>query len=286
MNPAGFDQKRIEAHYASGDLGAAILAALIEAGKDPDRLVPEDLAPMDEFHIRGRKATLELARQIRLDDGMQVLDVGSGLGGASRYLAREFGCRVTGIDLTGEYCRVAAMLSRRLDLDSRAFYCQGSALEMPFADATFDVLWTQHATMNIPDKAKLYREMWRVLKPGGVLASYEILAGEGGPVHFPVPWARETAFSFLISPQQLRNTLEGIGFEIITWSDTTGTGRAWFRRMGEKIRNDGPPPLGIHVLLGSDFRLMAQNQVRNLEEGRIALVESVVRRPQRASGKE
>ncbi|NOR50041.1 MAG: methyltransferase domain-containing protein, partial [Desulfuromonadales bacterium] len=177
------------------------------------------------------------------------------------------------------YCQVATMLARRLGLASRVCYHHGNALEMPFEDATFDVLWTQHAAMNIADKARLYREMWRVLKPGGVLASYDVFAGEGGPVHFPVPWAREPSISFLITPQQMRETFDKIGFEILHWQDTTETGRSWFRHMGEKIRQKGPAPLGIHVLLGTDFRTMAYNQVRNLVENRVVLIESVVQRP-------
>lgn len=269
----------IEAHYTQQNLEATVLAALVEAGKDPDHLRPEDLAAIDEFHIRGRKATLELARQIHLDDSMQVLDVGSGLGGASRCIAQEFGCRVTGIDLTREYCLVSDMLARRLGLDSRVSYRHCDALQMPFEDATFDVLWTQHAAMNISDKTGFYGEMWRVLKPGGVIAIYDILAGTGGTVHFPVPWARDPSISFLLTPKKLRETLEATGFEILSWRDITETGRLWFQRMGEKIRNQAPPALGLHLLLGSEFKTMAQNQVRNLEEGRIALIESVVRRP-------
>jgi len=133
--------------------------------------------------------------------------------------------------------------------------------------------------MNISAKAELYAEMWRVLKPGGILAVYDILAGEGGEVYFPVPWAREPAGSHLISPQKLRDTLEGVGFEIIKWRDVTEASCLWFQRMGAKIKKDGLPRLGIHLLLGPEFRKMAQNQVRNLEEGRISLIESVIRRP-------
>jgi SAM-dependent methyltransferase len=279
MDSADKDFNRVEAHYAQRDLETAILAALVAAGKDPDHLKPEDLAPVDEFHICGRKATLELAREVHPHKGMQVLDVGSGLGGASRCLALEFGCHVTGLDLTEEYCRVATMLARRLGLDSLVSYRHGNALRMPFADGTFDVLWTQHASMNIPDKAGLYREMWRVLKPGGVLASFDILAGTGGAVHFPVPWARDPSISFLMTPQQLRDTLEATGFEVLVWRDKTEEGRAWFQRLGEKIRREGPPPLGLQLLLGPDFRQMARNQVRNLEEDRIAIIEAVARRP-------
>jgi SAM-dependent methyltransferase len=269
----------VKAHYAHQNLENAILTALVEAGVDLKHLKAEDLAPIDEFHIGGRKATLDLARQLGLNEQLQVLDVGSGIGGASRCLAQEFGCQVTGVDLSEEYCRVAAMLAQRLGLDSRVCYRQADALALPFDAGSFDLLWTQHAAMNIADKTKLYAEMWRVLKPGGKLAIYDLLAGAGGPIHFPVPWARGPAISHLIRPQQLRDILEAVGFEIISWQDTTEKGRSWFRRMGERIKKSGLPRLGIHLLLGADFRQMAQNQVRNLEEDRIALIETIVRRP-------
>ncbi len=279
MNQYTVNPHKVAAHYAPSDLEAAVLEALAGAGKDLDHLRPEDLAPIDEFHIGGRKATLELARQIRFDESMQVLDVGCGLGGASRSLALEFGCRVTGLDLTEEYCRVATMLARRLGLDSRVCYRHGNALDMPFYDESFDVLWTQHTTMNIADKASLYSEMLRVLKPGGGLAIYDICAGAGGGVHFPVPWARESSISFLSTPEQMREALEDVGFEILSWRDMTEAGRLWFRRIGNKMRKQSPPPVGLHLLLGPEFQTMAQNQERNLEEDRIALVEAVVRRP-------
>ncbi len=269
----------IETHYAQQTIEADILSALIESGIRLDQLRPEDLTAIDEFHIGGRKATLALARKIALKRGMQVLDIGSGLGGASRYLALEFGCRVTGLDLSKKYCDIAGMLTRQFGLDSQVCYRHGNAVEMPFDKATFDVLWTQHITMNISDKVALYKEMWRVLKPGGFLASYEILAGVGGSVHFPVPWARTPATSFLQTPEHLQGLLDEIGFEILSWQDKTEWGHLWFQNMSKKVQKQSSKPLGLHLLLGSEFKMMAQNQIRNLEEGRITVIELIVRRP-------
>ncbi len=271
-------KEAVQAHYTRSGLGGLILAALEQAGKNLDRLTPEDLAPIDQFHIRGRAATLELAGAARVDSSKHVLDVGSGVGGTSRCLAREFGCRVTGIDLTEEYCRAAAMLSERTGLAGLVDHRQGDATSLPFPDASFDIVWTEHAAMNIPDKPRLYEEMYRVLKPGGALAIYDVLAGPTGPVLFPVPWARTPAASFLVTPSELRGLLEGAGFAIETWSDTTDAARAWFVALAERIRKEGMPPLGFNVLLGPDFQEMAQNQRRNLEDGRIVLAQVLARR--------
>lgn len=266
-------------HYTPQDLDATILSALSAAGKDPERLTFDDLAPIDQFHIRGRNATVDLARDLAPDRNMQILDAGCGLGGAARYLAKEFGCRVTGLDLSGDYCRVAADFTRRLGLDHLVSFQQGNALSMPFPDCSFDIVWTQHTAMNIGDKPDLYGELWRVLKPGGRLALYDILAGPGGEIHFPVPWAREPSISFMFTPQRLLDLLTETGFEIQIWRDVTESGRSWFRRQREKILQEGTPSFGLQLLLGPDFRAMSHNQVLNLEEERIVLIEAIVRRP-------
>lgn len=279
MPSSDTDSYNVYEHYAQQDLDSAILNAMLAAGKDLDRLKIDDLAPIDEFHVRGRNATVELARDLGLDRSMQVLDVGCGLGGASRHIANEFGCRVTGVDLSEDYCRVATDLTKRLGLDSLVSFRQGDAVDLPFPDGSFDIVWTQHASMNISDKPALYRELWRVLKPKGRLAIYDILAGPGGDVHFPVPWARNPSISFLLTSQQLLDTLTDTGFDVLIWRDATESGRSWFRRMRDKIRQNGLPSLGLQLLLGQDFRLMAHNQVLNLEEDRIALIEVVARRP-------
>ncbi|HKY52671.1 MAG TPA: methyltransferase domain-containing protein [Anaerolineales bacterium] len=269
----------VQEHYRRKYLGDSILAALTAAGKDINHLKLEDLAPVDQFHVRGSEATRELASQLRLNSSHKVLDLGSGLGGASRYLASEYGCQVTGLDLTDEYCQVAQSLADRLGLTSLVNYRQSSALDMPFDDNSFDVVWTQHASMNIADKVKLYSEIARVLRPGGYFAMYDILAGPVSSLHYPVPWARDPSISFLTTPDQLRELLSATGLQILSWRDTSETALAWFKELAAKMQQQGgSPALGFHILLGPDFRLMAQNQVRNLAENRIVLIECIARK--------
>lgn len=264
-------EKRVQSHYTRHNLGELILASLEEAGKDLCCLQPVDLAPLDEFHIRGRTATFELARAAGLGPDMAVLDVGSGIGGPSRCLASEFGCHVTGIDLTEEYCAIAEMLTEKVGLSHIVKFQHGDALHLPYSDGSFDVVWTQHTAMNIQAKNALYCELHRVLKPGGTLAIYDILAGPAGPVHFPVPWSQGPESSFLSTPEELRCLLELTGFVIKTWKDSTEEARVWFRKVTASARETGLRPLGLHTLMGNDFKLMSQNQLRNLEENRIIL---------------
>src|SRR5438067_7133180 len=202
----------VETHYSRQDLGGVILAALKQAGKDVEHLTPDDLAPVDEFHGGQRQATIRLADLAGLRVGERVLDIGSGIGGPSRFLASRYGCQVEGIDLTAEFCRVAEMLTRLTGLTGKVGYRQGNALDLPFEEMTFDVVWSQNASMNIADRDRLYAEMHRVIKPGGKLALQEVASGSGGPPHYPVQWARTPDISFLYSQEAIRAKLEAAGF--------------------------------------------------------------------------
>ena len=267
----------VETHYTSGDLGEAILAALKAAGKDVDHLTPDDLAPVDEFHGGQRLATVRLAELVGFSGTERVLDVGSGLGGPSRYLAWRYGCHVSGVDLTAEFVRVAEMLTRLTGLVGKVDYRQGNALALPFEDMSFDVVWSQNAAMNIADRERLYREMRRLLKSGGKLALQEVAAGPGGPPHFPVQWAREPGISFLLSQTATRSTLEAARFRVVTWEDTTEPA---LQSAAARARNAGgaPPALGTHLLLGADWQAMFRNSARNLEERRTELFNAVLER--------
>ena len=271
--------RRVADHYARTDVGAAIRRALEAAGKDFARLSLDDLAPIDEFHVRGRAATEELTGALGLTSGMRVLDVGSGIGGPSRYVAATYDCAVVGIDLTEEYCRVAGMLSERVGLAGRVEYRPGNALAMPFGDGAFDAAYTQHVAMNIEDKARLYAEVARVLKPGARLGIYDLLQGEGGDVLYPVPWARDRTTSFLVRRAELRSLLQAAGFDIVSLRDTAAEARLWLAQMQARMAEPDAPPSMLRLLFGDDAKVIVQNLARNLVEGRVTPVEVICAKP-------
>jgi SAM-dependent methyltransferase len=279
----------VERHYSRLNLENTILTALKNAGKNLDQLTVDDLAPIDEFHTRGREATVNLASLLNenLQPNFHVLDVGSGIGGPSRYLASRFGCRVTGLDLVGEYCHVADSLAKRVKLDNLLTYRQGDATHIPFADATFDIVWTQHASMNIAYKKRFYSEMYRVLKTGGKLATYDVFKGSSisnidgstSSIHFPVPWASDSSISHLILRDDARKLLkEVVGFKEVVWEDKTQSVIDWIKQMIKRAQTSGPPQIGLHVLVGPQWSNLVKNLLKNLEEGRIAVAQGIFER--------
>lgn len=262
----------LDQHYRQPNLTQKILAALQAAGKDIETLTPDDLTVFDEFHIGGRRTTRALAQLAGPLAGRQVLDVGCGVGGPARTLANEFGCQVIGLDLIGAYCEAATMLSRRVGLSDRVAFCQGSALSLPFPAAAFDLVWLQHVSMNIVDKFALFRDIKRVLRSGGQLALYEVCAGPTEPPHFPLPWAGDSALSFLQPSAALRRQIEAGGFVKKAWQEMTVEALAWFEQMMTRRAAAPASPLGIHLISGSDFAEKGRNVIRNLAEQRITVV--------------
>lgn len=263
----------VAAHYGGGgDLAATIAERLRSAGKNLDTLNPVDLATVDEFHIRGRRATLELAQQMRLNNAARVLDIGSGLGGPARTIAEAYGCHVTGVDLAPAFCDAAAVLSDWVRLGSRVAFRQGDATDLPFENNQFDAAMTIHVAMNIPDKDKMYGEAHRVIKPDGIFAVYDVLRGEGGDVLFPVPWARDPSISHLSTPAEMDSLLAGAGFRVLEVRDSTTESQGWFEANVARTAKSGPPPVTLQAILGNDFPEMTRNQLRNLTERRIRTV--------------
>lgn len=263
---------KVASHYAGGgDLASTIAESLRKAGKDIGKLDTSDLATVDEFHIRGRKATLELAQSLGLIASAHVLDIGSGLGGPARTVAETYECRVTGIDLTQAFCDAAATLSDWVGLRDRVAFHQGDATSLPFRDAEFDAAMTIHVAMNIAAKDRMYAEARRVLKPGGRFAVYDVLQGEGGEVLFPVPWAREPSISHLATPDAMASLLSGAGFRILAVNDSTEESLGWFEAMAARMAK-ARPAVTFQSFLGDDFPTMARNQVSNLRDRRIRTV--------------
>jgi sarcosine/dimethylglycine N-methyltransferase len=258
-------------HYRSPGLTERLKTALTVFGPEDRRLTPEQLGALDQFHTRGLAATAELAKLAGITAGMSVLDVGSGVGGPARFLAATYGCPVTGVDLSEPFVAAARYLTGRTDQSGQVSFQTASALELPFNDGRFDVALLQHVAMNISDRAGLYREIRRVLKSGGRFATFDVVLNSGEP-HYPVPWARTPATSFLLTAIATREAIEPAGFRTLTWQDDTEAAKAWFAQM----RVSGPPSSpNLGVVMGPDFAQLAANLGRNLMEGRVGILTAV-----------
>ncbi len=260
------DYEAVATQYTQGNLLERIFGGLLAVGKDPEHLSVEDLTPVDHFHTLGPSATAGLADAAGLREGEVVLDVGSGLGGPARMLAARYGCLVTGLDLTPEFCTAAGELNRRVGLQDRIVIQEGNALALPFPENSFDVVWTMHVSMNIADKAGLFDQFARVLKPGGRLAFFDLIAGAGDPI-FPLPWADEPSINHLVAEDELRTLLSAAGFHVQHWEDLTAEGAAFFAKLTRS-------PLGPHLLI-KDMAPKMDNLRRNLESGRVRAIRSV-----------
>jgi ubiquinone/menaquinone biosynthesis C-methylase UbiE len=257
--------------YATGLTRSNIERALGEAGIRIDALRASDLAMLDDFHTLGRIATVALIELAEIDSRDRVLDAGTGIGGTARLVAAERGARVAAVDLTPEYCEVAAWLDDAVGLDDRIDVRVADVTDLPFDDASFDVVISQHVQMNIADKGRLYAEARRVLVPGGRLALWDVTAGPAGPLHLPVPWATTPEQSHLVTPRQLAELLGDAGFAATHWNDPTEQAGDV---MTEFLAGE-QPLLGLHVFV-PDFRTKAANLVRNLVEDRARLIQAVL----------
>lgn len=266
-------------HYGTAGIAERALAALRAANGPDAPVTPEALAPIDHFHGRGVLATEQLARRLDPQPGEHILDIGCGIGGPARWIAAKCHVQVTGVDLTPEFCAAARALTAACGLDGRVTILDGSALDLPVQDAAFDRAYSQNVVMNIADKKRFYREAFRALKPGGVLALSNICAGPAGPPHFPVPWAATPETSFLATPEKTRADLKAAGFEIISLRDTSDELRQAQLREYERLEQNGPPALGIHLILGERIQEMRRNSVKSQIDNRTRTIEALARKP-------
>ena len=270
-------EQQVARHYGRSGIEQAFLDALRAVGKDIDHLQPGDLSGADEFHLGGPAATAELARDLGLGPELHLLDVGCGVGGPARHIAAAQGCRVTGIDLTAEFVEAADALTRRCGLADRVSFRQGSALAMPIPDGAFDAATLIHVGMNIADKATLFAEVRRVLKPDARFAVYDVMRTGEGDLPYPMPWAAEPGTSFVEPPETYRRLLREAGFTIEAEHDRSDLALRLGREMRERAAARGPSPLGPHLLMGPGAPQRVGNVMAAVERGLIAPVEMVAR---------
>ncbi|MEX2276437.1 MAG: methyltransferase domain-containing protein [Cucumibacter sp.] len=269
----------IQQHYSTSGIAERVLSAARGALGPGVAITPDALAAIDHFHGGGLAATRDLVAMLAPKKGERLLDIGSGIGGPARWIAATFGCHVTGIDLTAEFCRAAETLNRATGLEGQVRIVEGSALSLPFDGASFDRAYSQNVVMNIEDKLAFYREALRVLRPGGSLALSNLAAGAAGPPHYPLPWAGTPDASFLSTLDQTRLELAEAGFEIVRFEDTTTKTMVARKAMRERLESEGLPPLGMHVFMGERMREYQINAALSMEEGRLASLEVLARKP-------
>ena len=273
------DIASVARHYTQGNLLDAIRAGVEHLGKSPDTVTVEDLAPVDEFHIGGRVATESLFENVGVTPDDHLLDVGCGLGGASRYVAKRYGCRVTGVDLTREYVETGSELCSWVGLADQIALEQGNAMELTCSDCVFDKAYMLHVGMNIADKQRLTAELYRVLKPGGILAIYDVMRVGDGDLMFPVPWASTESESAVSPPEEYRDALRAAGFEVTVERNRHDFAMDFFARLQAASSAEGPPPLGLHLLMGEARALKVKNMIANILRNLVAPVEIVSVKP-------
>jgi SAM-dependent methyltransferase len=263
-------------HYNRAGLVEHLRTALAACGLGEKQLAAKDIAQLDQFHSRGLAATVELAKALPINELTRIVDIGSGLGGPSRYLAETYGCTVEGIDLSQSFVDAANFLAERSGLKDKVAYRLGDALSLPFPDGAFDIAWTQHVAMNIADREGLYAEAFRVVRPGGNFAIFDVIADSRDSLHFPVPWALGPETSFLTTADEMHTVLKKQGFRIASWADCTEAGIAWFlEREAEEARSSSQSLLALGAVMGPRFGEATVNLRRNLSEGRAMLVQVI-----------
>lgn len=273
------DSKAIADHWAAGDVYGLIVSALNKMSKPLDSLTVEDLAPVDHFHARGFPATVELADRLPIKAGQQIVDIGCGLGGPARYIAKRFQCSVSGIDITEPFVQAANKLTRLLRMEAQVKIEHGDGQRLPYPNASFDGAYTQHVTMNVADRPRFFGEAYRVLTPGAFFALTEHGLGAKGDPHHPVPWSTDGGGAYLVTPAETQALLEKAGFQDIVVEHTGAKYLAGYKMMIEKAEKGALPPLGMHLLMGETALQKMRNAARNIEEGRTHPIQVVCRKP-------
>jgi len=267
----GRETASVIGHYTREKLMERIRSALKNAGYDSDKPTIEMLSELDHLHGGGFTTTQTQVELAEIPRGCHVLDAGCGIGGPSRYLAHSHDCTVEGIDLTPEYIEVAAQLNDMTGLSKKIALKVGSVTDLPYDNERFDVVLSQNVSMNVSDKEAMFKEAFRVLKPGGIYTLSHLAEGPNAPPIYPLPWALSPDVSFLETPAAIFAMLSKAGFEKI--EDRAGQARS---RPGSGPR---PGTIGSVPAMGDDMPERVRNSAKSIEEGRLVSMMIVAHRP-------
>ena len=255
--------------YEQPQLLEKIYHRLSSIGISPENLTRKDLAFVDEFHLQGALISKDLAQIAKLSSGLNVLDIGCGIGGACRMMVEEYGCKVLGIDYTAEYIQVAKALTEKVGLGTKAEFIHASALNLPVSDESFDRVWTQHAQMNIAEKPQLFEEVDRVLKRGGTFLYYDIFGVQCKDIYFPVPWAVEASQSYLMEHKDWPGYTSTFAWESVYHRDYTSESLIFLERAVQGMKKGKGPKVGLDILMGDSALLRFENLLKCLKEKRV-----------------
>ena len=236
----------------------------------PDGPTLYQLAPIDQLHIGGIKASEKLLQQLQQLQPSRILEIGSGAGGLMRMIARQFSAEIIGIDITHGFNRLNRALTALTDTPVFPVI-SADAQQLPFPDNSFDCIVFQHSLLNIPETERCLQECLRVLGANGTLLLHEVLQGPNPrQMRYPVPWASTAAQSHLITVDALSTLLQSSGFHLQAAENWSEEARQWRQRQAEKEKQHitdkqrTTPLISPIQILGEDFKKMGPNVIANL----------------------
>ncbi|WP_292953695.1 MULTISPECIES: class I SAM-dependent methyltransferase [unclassified Neptuniibacter] len=275
----------VEQHYEQALDAKLIIESLQKAyPQGPDIY---QLAPIDQLHIGGIKASLKLLDRIQHLNASRILDIGSGLGGLMRLLQSNLTgpkhsqpLNIIGVDICHPFNQINRKISS-ICKQKPPSLITADAHHLPFMESQFDLIIFQHSLLNIPDDSGVLKECWRLLKPSGHILLHEVIEGtQPEMMLYPVPWARDAQHSHLINEQHLRDLLKQSRFQLSSFDNWSAQALEWRTRQSvkEQTTSQNTPPVSPAMILGPEFKLMGHNLMKNLQNNAAEVVEVLAKK--------